>query len=80
MLESHPIPDPVDVNAGIKLSKKDQLKMKLWKKPAAAKTEEKDRMKAKKLEREKSMKESSMRRKAEIEEMEEAKLKVFLEK
>ena len=82
MVESVPLADSTDAADSVPKSSKIKFFGKRFSKTkeeqARAKAEEKDRMKAKKLEREKTMRESKRRRKVDIEKMDEAKLKEYL--
>ncbi|CAI8019374.1 hypothetical protein GBAR_LOCUS11651 [Geodia barretti] len=81
MVESVPLADSTDADSAPKSSKIKFFGKKFSKtkeEQARAKAEEKGRMKAKKLEREKTMRETKRRRKVDMEKMDEAKLKEYL--
>ena len=82
LVETLPSADPSDVHTGSKISKFKLgpfgRKSKTKEEQARAKAEEKDKMKAQKLEREKTIRDSKRRRKIDMEKMDEAKLKEYL--
>ena len=82
LVEPHPLPDSVDVDSVRKTSKIRLFGKRFSKtkeEQAQAKAEEKDRMKAKKLEQEKPMGEPKRKREVDMEKMDEAiKLKEYL--